>query len=103
MRGTPRAKSTSAKFLAWRRNRASGMSPAGVSPRGIRKMTRLMRFAVPRRPKKINGVAKSPENPANPADRRLGLCIDSTAQRLVHGRGILEVNQQIPHFSKCPC
>jgi hypothetical protein len=29
-----------------------------------------------RRPKKINGVAKSPENPADPAYRRLELSVD---------------------------
>jgi integrase len=32
-----------------------------------------LKSPVPRRPKKINGVVKRPENPANPADRRPGL------------------------------
>lgn len=57
--------------------------------------SRLRRFdsdpslisSVPRRAKKINGVAKNPENPANPAYRRLELSIDQMGQGGVHGRG----------------
>jgi integrase len=52
-----------------------------------------------RRTKKINDVAKSPENPANPAYLRLELSIDRIAQSGVHGRGLSEVDQQIPQLS----
>ncbi len=50
-----------------------------------------------RRTEKINDVAKSPENPANPGLPCLKLSIDRIAQGGVHGRGISEVNNQIPH------